>query len=40
VETLNERSELRGEAPVHLDDAGRALRRDEEFDVEEAAVEA
>jgi hypothetical protein len=37
---LDERRELRREPPVDLDDPGVARLRDEELDVEEAAVEA
>ncbi len=40
MERLDERRELRGDPPVHLDDLGRPLLRDEELDVEEAALEA
>ena len=39
LDRLHERPELRGEARVDLDDPGRAFARDEELDVEEAAVE-
>ena len=40
VKRLDERCELRGDPSVHLDDLGRPRRRDEELDVEEAALEA
>jgi len=40
VQRLDERRELGGDPPVHLDDLRRPLLRDEELDVEESALEA
>jgi hypothetical protein len=40
VQRLDERRELRGDPPVHLDDLRGPVLRDEELDVEETAFEA